>query len=216
MTGEISVFFGVSGRGLSCPDDHRLCFKGPKPSKPGGGEWGNVCNCDTFHSQYTNPFGSWYGGDLTEPTLVFQGSFHDMVGDGACDGAWIEVRERIEENDPWCCDDPMGTLVASTQIGEGSRSADVAASAQNCNGGSQSGVFPYCGTFGATIRIVTSCSTQPDDPFGSCYGRCGEELPDATCSCDFYCQSNGNCCSDYCDACTLPEFPAPECSGGLD
>lgn len=212
MTGDISVFFGVSFRGQSCPDDHKTCFKGPKPSKPGGGEWGNVCNCDTLHSQFSNPFGSWYGGDLTDAVMVYQGSYHDMVGDGSCDGAWIQVNEYVKENDPICCDDPMGTLVAARQVSEGSSSADVPASAQNCNGGSQSGVPPYCGTFGATIRIVTSCTTFEDDPFGSCWGRCGEAPPEMSCSCEFGCQQNGNCCWDYCDACTHPDMPAPECS----
>lgn len=212
MTGDISVFFGVSFRGRSCPDDHKTCFKGPKPSKPGGGEWGNVCNCDTFHSQFSNPLGSWYGGDLTDATLVSQGSFHDMVGDGPCDGAWIQVNEYVEENDPICCDDPMGTLVAARPVSEGTSSADVPASAQNCNGGSQSGLPPNCGTFGATIRIVTSCTTFEDDSFGSCHGRCGEAPPDLTCSCEFGCQSSGTCCWDYCEACTHPDMPAPVCS----
>jgi hypothetical protein len=106
----------------------------------------------------------------------------------------------------------MGTLVAARPVAEGTTSADVPTSAQNCNGGSQSGVPPYCGTFGATIRIDTTCWTQEDDSFGSCYGRCGEAPPEFTCSCEFGCQDSGTCCFDYCDACTLPDQPAPLCS----
>lgn len=201
MTGSIDVFFGSSPRGRDCPDDHKTCFKGPMPSKPGGGEWGNTCNCDTWHSQWWNPYGSFYGGDLTDATEVWQGSFYEMIQDGSCDGQWISVSEFIEENDPWCCDDPMGTLWASAPVGNGYRDSYVPTSAQNCNGGSQSGVYPYCGTFGATIRIVTDCQTYPDDYDTSCYNRCGQDPPEAVCSCNFNCQWEGNCCSDFYSAC---------------
>jgi Somatomedin B domain len=201
MTGAIDVFFGSSPRGRDCPDDHRTCFKGPKPSKTNGGEWGNVCNCDTWHSQSSNPFGAWYSGDLTDAAEVWQGSFYDMVSDGSCEGQWISVSEFIEENDPICCDDAMGTLWASAPVGNGHRESFVPTSAQNCNGGSQSGVPPYCGTFGATIRIATDCQTYPDDWDASCYNRCGQEPAEATCSCTVDCQWQGNCCSDYYSFC---------------
>lgn len=136
-----------------------------------------------------------------------------MVGDGTCDRGGVFVQEYIEENDPVCCDDPMGTLLASVGIQEGTTTTDVPASAQNCNGGSQSGRWPYCGTFGATIRITTSCTTRLDDTWGSCAGRCGQVLPDATCNCDLACQSWGDCCADYCDNCAaLGDNPAILCN----
>ncbi len=203
MTGDIGVYFGSSPRGRDCPDDHRTCFKGPKPSKPGGGEWGNVCNCDTAHSQWWDPYGSWYGGDLTDPVEVWQGSFYEMIQDGACDGQGIAVSEYIEENDPLCCDDPMGTLWFYAPVAEGYLESLVSASAENCNGGSQSGVYPYCGTFGATLRIVTDCQTYPDDFDASCYGRCGQDPPEAACSCNWGCEYDGSCCSDWYNVCYL-------------
>jgi hypothetical protein len=215
MTGEIRAYFGDDARGIDCPDDHRTCFKGNLPSKPGGGEWSNVCNCDTAHAQLSNPNASFYGGDVTHAELVGQATFWDMVGDGGCDWRGVQVEEFIEENDPWCCDDPMGTLIATAWVQEGTTTTDVPVAAQNCNGGSQSGQFPYCGTFGATIRITTSCTTRADDSFASCSGRCGEVLSDATCNCDFACQSYGDCCFDYCNACAATgNDPGMECSFG--
>ncbi len=207
MTGDIQAYFGEDARGRSCPDDHQTCFKGPM-----SGQWGNVCNCDTWHSQFTNPTGSWYGGDLTDSVEVFQASFPQMLADGSCPGKGLTVKEYIEENDPWCCDDPMGDLFAHFQVAEGSSSQTFQASAQNCNGGSQSGVPPYCGTFGATIRLAASCTTRLDDQFGSCSGRCGQVLPDATCNCDFDCQSYGDCCFDYCSSCASQSDPPMPCN----
>lgn len=213
MTGEIRAYFGGDIRGIDCPDDHRTCFKGNLPSKPGGGEWSNVCNCDTSHSQFNDPNSSFYGGDVTQSELVGQVTFWDMVGDGTCDFRGVQVEEYIEEHDPWCCDDPMGTLVATAWVQEGTTTTDVPVSAENCNGGSQSGQWPYCGTFGATIRITTSCTTRADDSFGSCSGHCGELLEDATCNCDFGCQSYGDCCFDYCNQCAATgDNPGFECN----
>ncbi|MGH2626951.1 MAG: hypothetical protein ACRDHY_09915 [Anaerolineales bacterium] len=215
MTGEIRAYFGGDARGIDCPDDHRTCFKGNLPSKPGGGEWSNVCNCDTSHAQLSNPDSSFYGGDVTHSELVGQATFWDMVGDGACDWRGVQVEEFIEENDPWCCDDPMGTLIATAWVQEGTVTTDVPVAAENCNGGSQSGQWPYCGTFGATIRITTSCTTRVDDGFASCSGRCGEVLDDATCNCDFSCQSYGDCCFDYCNECAANgDNPPFECNAG--
>lgn len=215
MTGTIYAFFGGDIRARSCPDDHRTCFKGPMASKPGGGEWGNVCNCDTTHSQFSNPFGSWYGGDLSDAELVFQASFPGMIVDGPCGSSSMAVQEFVKENDPVCCDDPMGTLSANVWIADGTNVTEIPTSAQNCNGGSQSGVPPFCGTFGATIRVQTTCQTRADDSFASCSGRCGEMLPDATCHCDFGCQQAGDCCFDYCDACSAQgDSPPFECSFG--
>jgi hypothetical protein len=207
MTGDIWLYFGDHVRYRECPDDHLTCFKGPM-----NGSWGNICNCDTVHSQFSNPFGSWYGGDLTDSQLVGQAGFSGLTIDGACDGQWLQVQEYIKENDPICCDDPMGTLVAVAQVAEGYTVTDVPVSVQNCNGGSQSGLYPNCGTFGATLRIAATCQTRYDDSWGSCSGRCGQILPDASCNCDFGCQQAGDCCSDYCNAClSSPDGPSMPC-----
>jgi|GEM_PF-2481539 len=215
MTGNINLGFGNEWRSRSCPDDHRTCFKGPKPSKTNGGEWTNVCNCDIGHSQFVSQTTEFFGGDATDAILVTQASFPNVVRDGPCVGAGLGVQEYIVEHDPVCCDDPMGTLTASVQVQNGARTVNVPASTQNCNGGSQSGQPPNCGTFGATIQIQTSCQTLEDDSFGSCFGRCGEVLPDATCNCDFDCQVEGDCCLDYCDACSANgEGPAFPCDFG--
>jgi hypothetical protein len=202
MTGKIELYFGTQYRSKTCEDDHRTCFRGPIPtSKSGGGHWTNVCNCDTVHSQFSNPSNHFYGGDLADATLVQQGGFV-VRADGPCAGQGFALHEFIKENDPVCCDDPMGTLVVFGSVGEGTTIVDLPASATNCNGGSQSGVPPYCGSFGATLRVTATCQTVADDPYGSCYGsNCGQVLPDATCNCDFGCQQYGDCCFDYCDGC---------------
>lgn len=216
MTGKIYLYSASATRVRECPDDHRTCFKGPAPTKPGGGEWTNVCNCDTTHSQFSNPFAPFYGGDLADGELVAQASFGDLISDGPCgSGGGFTVVEWIEENDPVCCDDGMGDLVASFALLAGTATQEAAVAAQNCNGGSQSGVPPFCGEFGATLRLTTQCETRDDDSFGSCSGRCGEMLAEATCHCDFACQSYGDCCWDYCDACAAQgNMPAMECSVG--
>lgn len=213
MTGEVRAYFGNDLRGITCPDDHKTCFKGnlPSPDKPGGAQWSNVCNCDTQHAQLDDANQQFYGGDVAHDELINQATFWDLLGDGPCDYHGVYVEEHIEENDPWCCDDGMGTLTAWAVTPDGTTVTDVPASAENCNGGSQSGQWPNCGTFGATIRVTSNCTTRADDSYGSCSGRCGQLLPDATCNCDFDCQSYGDCCPDYCNECSAtgenPGFP---------
>ncbi len=162
MTGDINIYFGSYHQYKKCEDDHVTCFHGPSTEHLG--EWGNVFSCDTWHSQYSNPQGSFYGGDLTDSLWVHQVSTPYFTVAGSCDGATVNVSEYIKEHDPWCCDDPMGTLWASVQVSNGSGNSSAQASAQNCNGGSQSGVYPYCGTFGATIWVAYICQTSGNPP----------------------------------------------------
>jgi len=162
MTGDIDLYFGSYHQHRSCPDDQTTCFHGPETEHPG--EWGNACNCDTWHSQYDNPQGTWYGGDLSDSAWVHQVSTPYFTVAGSCDGAYVTVSEYIKENDPWCCDDPMGTLWISVPVANGSGNSPGEASFQNCNGGSQSGVYPYCGTFGATIWVAYICQTSGSPP----------------------------------------------------
>lgn len=126
-----------------------------------------------------------------------------MTVGGACSEAYVSVKEFIQENDPWCCDDPMGDLWANFPLADGYVITDRAASAQNCSGGSQSGVYPYCGTFGATIRLVSNCGTYSPPPppecdpeaEQNCYAVGSNFVWDpATCTCD-RCQppANSNC-----------------------
>ena len=178
MTGDIYVYFGFYNdpQHRECPDDHRTCFKGPSTDHVGA--WGNACNCDTWHSQYSNPFLQWYGGDLTDSEVVYQMSTTWLGTFGSCDGATVSVKEFIKENDPFCCDDPMGDLWVTLPLTNGYGTVTGATSAQNCNGGSQSGVYPNCGTFGATIRVDYNCSTYtppPCDPDGSMAEQCANQ-----------------------------------------
>jgi hypothetical protein len=158
MTGDIDLYFGSYHQYRECPDDQTTCFHGPETDHPG--EWGNACNCDTWHSQYYNPQGTFYGGDLSDSLWVHQVSTPYFTVAGSCDGAYVNVSEYIKENDPWCCDDPMGTLWASVPVTNGSGNSSYQASAENCNGGSQSGAYPNCGTFGATIWVAYICQTS--------------------------------------------------------
>ena len=162
MTGDIDLYFGSYHQYRECPDDQTTCFHGPETEHPG--EWGNACNCDTWHSQYYNPQGSWYGGDLSDSAWVHQVSTPYFTVAGSCDGAYVNVSEYIKENDPWCCDDPMGTLWISVPVANGSGNSPGEAAVQNCNGGSQSGVYPNCGTFGATIWVAYICQTYGTPP----------------------------------------------------
>ena len=196
MVGSVYVLFSTIQE-TECGDDHRTCFKGPSTSNPG--EWGNVCNCDTWHSQYSNPYVAWYGGDLQDGEEVYQASGGGLL-DGSCEGQYVSVQESIQEHDPICCDDPMGVLSVGLPLQEGNGSVSAPASAQNCNGGSQSGVYPYCGTFGATIRVAYSCHTEPDAPT-SCQGQCWSDPPEGDCSCSAGCVGQGTCCYDYTDIC---------------
>lgn len=203
MTGDIDLYFGGNHANRDCPDDHYTCFRGP--STDHSGAWGNTCSCDTWHSQYTNPAVSWYGGDLTDALEVSQLSTSWMAINGSCEGATVSVKEFIKENDPWCCDDPMGDLWITLPIHNGAGSSSGATSAQNCNGGSQSGVYPNCGTFGATIRVAYSCQTYEytTDP-NTCQGVCGSGPVEGTCSCAAGCYSQGTCCPDYQEVCCDP------------
>ena len=162
MTGDIDLYFGSYHQHRECPDDGTTCFHGPSTAH--SGQWGNVCSCDTWHSQYYNPTGDWYGGDLSDSAWVHQVSTPYFTVAGSCDGAYVSVSEYIKENDPWCCDDPMGTLWVSVPVANGSGNSPGQASVQNCNGGSQSGVYPNCGTFGATIWVAYICQTYGTPP----------------------------------------------------
>jgi hypothetical protein len=162
MTGDIDLYFGSYHQYKECPDDQTTCFHGPETDHPG--EWGNACNCDTWHSQYSNPTGTFYGGDLSDSAWVHQVSTPYFTVAGSCDGAFATVTEYIKENDPWCCDDPMGTLVVSVPVANGSGNSPGYDSVENCNGGSQSGAYPNCGTFGATIWVAYICQTNGTPP----------------------------------------------------
>jgi len=199
MTGDIDLYFGGGGyhQHRSCPDDHQTCFRGP--STQDFGEWGNVCNCDYTHSQLDNPYGSWYGGDLTDSPAIDQLSTPWVTVGGSCNGAYVVVKEYIQEHDPGCCDDPMGDLWFAVQVADGSGVSEGQASLQNCNGGSQSGVYPYCGTFGATLRVAYICQTYgtpppPCDPSAeqSCWDS-GGSWDSGSCSCTYPCIHDGNC-----------------------
>jgi hypothetical protein len=158
MTGKIDVVFAGTTKSRDCPDDQTTCFHGPSTDHPGA--WGNVCNCDTVHSQTSNPNLEWYGGNLTDAPEITQFTTDPFSTSGSCAGKLVSVNESIKENDPVCCDDPMGTIQATMQVTEGSGSSSVQASTRNCNGGSQSGVSPNCGDFGATLRVAWSCRTS--------------------------------------------------------
>jgi hypothetical protein len=162
MTGDIDIYLGSYHQRKTCEDDHITCFHGPSTSNPG--EWGNVSSCDTWHSQFYNPFGPFYGGALSDSLWVHQVSTPYFTVAGSCDGAHVTVSEYIKEHDPSCCDDPMGTLWATVPVSNGSGNSSAQASYQNCNGGSQSGVYPHCGTFGATIWVAYICQTNGTAP----------------------------------------------------
>lgn len=199
MTGDIDLYFGGHHAHRECPDDHRTCFKGPSTDHPGA--WGNACNCDTAHSQFHTPWWQWYGGDLTDSAAVDQLSTGWLTVSGACSENWVSVNEFIKENDPWCCDDPMGSLWVSLPLGEGSGVTAGPASYQNCNGGSQSGRYPYCGTFGATIRVAYICQTYSPPPPPTCDPESEQ-----------YCYSIGWNWDAWTCNCTDPCSPDPYCT----
>ncbi len=201
MTGDIDIYFGGGAyhQHKSCEDDHITCFHGPSTEHLG--EWGNVSSCDTWHSQYTNPYGSWYGGSLSDSLWVHQVSTPYVTVAGSCNGNYVAVKEYIQEHDPGCCDDPMGDLWFGVQVADGSGVVSDTKQTTNCNGGSQSGLPPHCGTFGATVWVAYICSTagQPDppcDPTGagaqSCYESGGSWDPN-TCYCQMPCYHDGYC-----------------------
>jgi hypothetical protein len=189
MTGDIDIYLGSYHQRKTCEDDHITCFHGPSTSNPG--EWGNVSSCDTWHSQFYNPFGPFYGGALSDSLWVHQVSTPYFTVAGSCDGAHVTVSEYIKEHDPSCCDDPMGTLWATVPISNGSGNSSAQASYQNCNGGSQSGVYPHCGTFGATIWVAYICGTYTPPPPPECDPQqeadcwsMGWNWDPSTCSCN--------------------------------
>src|SRR5262249_30913609 len=105
----------------------------------------------------------------------------------------------VQEHDPICCDDPMGDLWFTVQVADGSGTSDGQASVQNCNGGSQSGVYPYCRNFGATLRVAYTCFTsgKPDPPADqsgeqACWDSGGSWDP-GNCSCFYPCIHDGSC-----------------------
>jgi hypothetical protein len=199
MTGDINLYFGSYHQYKECPDDGTTCFHGPSTAH--SGQWGNVCSCDTWHSQYYNPKGDWYGGDLSDSAWVHQVSTPYVTVAGSCDEASVSVSEYIKENDPWCCDDPMGTLWVTVPVANGSGNSPGQASVQNCSGGSQSGVSPYCGTFGATIWVAYVCSTYSPPPPPECD-------PEA----EQYCYSIGWNWQSWDCNCVDPCQPDPYCT----
>jgi hypothetical protein len=164
MTGYVRLRYssGSTIRDRDCPDDHTTvgtCFRGPSACD-GGGSWGNVCSADCWDcvpGGYGD--GSWECNGLRDTGWVYQLSAYGVVFAGACGTNWFNVLEYINENDPVCCDDPMGYLNVSTWTQAGSATTYLDGSDVNCNGGSQSGVYPHCGSFGATLAVVTSCFT---------------------------------------------------------
>lgn len=160
MTGWIAIYKDGGHVGTrECPDDHFTCFRGPSRCDDGG-SWGNVCSCDTWHSQLWDAGGEWYAGRLEDDVDVFQLAVSGLVYVGACGQSTIYFSNFVNENDPWCCDDSLGTLIAPTPTALGTTTRDVPASVVNCDGGSRSGVYPHCGKFGATYRITTSCRQE--------------------------------------------------------
>lgn len=201
MTGDIDLYFGGHHAHRECPDDHETCFQGP--STDHFGEWGNTCSCDPGHSQFHTPWWKWYGGDLTHSPSIHQLSTGWLSVGGACNENWVSVNEFIEENDPWCCDDPMGNLSVTLPLAEGPGVTSGQASAQNCNGGSQGGVYPNCGTFGAQIHVAYICQTYTPPPPPDCDPQAEQACWDMgwnwdpwTCNCTDPCRPDGYC-SEY-------------------
>src|SRR3954462_5314470 len=131
MTGDIDLYFGGGAYHThkSCPDVHYPCFRGP--STDNFGEWGNVWSCDTWPSQYYAPYSAWYGGDLMDTPAVDQLSTPWVTVGGSCNGAYVAVKEYVQEHDPICCDDPMGDLWFTAQVADGSGISEGQASLQS-------------------------------------------------------------------------------------
>ncbi|MGH7753282.1 MAG: hypothetical protein ACREN5_10735, partial [Gemmatimonadales bacterium] len=177
MTGYVRLRYssGSTIRNRDCPDDHTTCFRGPSACD-GGGSWGNVCSADCWHC-VPGGFGdgSWECNGLRSTGWVYQLSSYDVVFAGACGTNWFNVLEYINENDPFCCDDPMGYLNVSTWTYAGSATTYLEGGDVNCNGGSQGGVYPHCGHFGATLAVVTSCFTTVSSGGGGGGGGGGDD-----------------------------------------
>jgi hypothetical protein len=178
MTGFVRIRHsnGATLTNFDCPDNHFTCFRGPSACDDGG-SWGNTCSADIQHCTAGGQ-----GGDgtfdcnaLSDSFSTFQSYALDATFAGACGTNWFNVLEFINENDPTCCDDPMGHINVSTWTAEGSTSTYLAGGDQNCNGGSQGGVYPHCGSFGATLRVDSNCFTTVGGGGGG--GGGGEEEP---------------------------------------
>ena len=198
MTGDINLYFGSYHQYRECPDDQATCFHGPEHRAPRG--VGQRLQLRHLALAVLQPLkATWYGGDLSDSAWVHQVSTPYFTVAGSCDGASVTVSEYIKENDPVCCDDPMGTLWVSVPVANGSGNSSAQASVQNCNGGSQSGVYPYCGTFGATIWVAYICSTysppQCPDPQAEqdCYAMGWNWQPWPDCSCVDPCTPPPDC-----------------------
>lgn len=180
MTGYVKLRFSNGNQiaNRNCPDDHRTCFRGPSGCDDGG-SWGNVCNADIWHCvSGGGSGGSWECNGLADSGLVWQLSATGVRFGGACGTNWFNVLEFIDENDPVCCDDPMGFINVSMYTFNGTGTTYLSGSDQNCNGGSQGGVYPHCGRFGATLAVVTSCYTTTSSGGGGGGGGEGEPLPE--------------------------------------
>jgi len=161
MTGYVKIRDAVGAEIASrnCPDDHATCFRGPSACDSGG-SWGNTCNADTWHCVPGGQSGGeWDCNSLADGTVVYQHSAVGVAFWDACGTGYFNVLEKIQEEDPFCCDDFMGYLNANIPTLEGSWATYVGTGDVNCNGGSQGGVPPNCGQFGATLAVVTSCYT---------------------------------------------------------
>lgn len=173
MTGYVRLRYsnGATISTRNCPDDHETCFRGPSACDDGG-SWGNVCSADIWDCKSGGKAGgSWECDGLSDSGWVFQTSRSGVTLAGACGTNWFNVLEFIDENDPFCCDDPMGYINVSAFTAEGTRTVFLAGEDENCNGGSQGGVPPHCGRFGATLAVVTTCASgtgggggEEDDP----------------------------------------------------
>lgn len=183
MTGYVKLRFsnGNQIKNRNCPDDHRTCFRGPSGCDDGG-SWGNVCSADIWRCVSGGESGgAWECNGLADGGLVWQLSATGVTFGGACGSNWFNVLEYIVEHDPWCCDDPMGFVNVSMYTANGTRTTYLSGSDENCNGGSQGGVYPHCGKFGATLAVVTSCytTTSSGGGGGGGGGGEGEPLPEA-------------------------------------
>jgi len=161
MTGYVKIRDAVGAEisSRNCPDDHATCFRGPSGCDDGG-SWGNTCNADTWHCvPGGNAGGEWDCNSLTDAATVYQSSAVGVVFWDSCGAGYFNVLEKIQEEDPFCCDDFMGYLNANVPTLEGNWVTYVGTGDTNCNGGSQGGVPPHCGQFGATLAVVTSCYT---------------------------------------------------------
>lgn len=185
MTGSVSGYLYpyydpsttyLSSFGRSCPDDHYTCFRGPS-SCDSGGSWGNTCNCDTWHSQTSNPSGDWWWDGLGDDVDTYQVGSGWKLSGAQCSNSSLTIVHQVNEHDPICCDDPMGTAYSWVTIGEGYGSAYTSSSVQHCEDGT-------CGNWGSSYRVDWSNCRSGTEYCGD-YGA--------------YCTSNSECCSGYCE-----------------